>query len=162
MEGCAMAEGYKTRQRAVILELLKVHIGEHLTADEIATLLERYGRPVGKATVYRCLERLIAQGSVKKYQFGEGKSACFEYQSGIQPPHYHLKCAHCGALTHLECGYLDKLPEHVYKEHGFELDAAQIVLVGCCAQCAEKRRTQQEEKNSDEKSKKAEDPQGDE
>ncbi len=138
-----MAEGYKTRQRAVILEVLKAHSGEHFTAEEIATLLERYGRPVGKATVYRCLERLIEQGSVKKYQFGEGKSACFEYQPGPQPQHYHLKCAYCGALTHLECAYIDKLPEHVYKEHGFELDAAQIVLVGCCAQCADKRRAQQ-------------------
>ncbi len=135
-----MAEGYKTRQRAVILELLRAHGGEHFTAEEIVTLLERYGRPVGKATVYRNLERLIEQGSVRKYQFGEGKSACFEYQPGPLPEHYHLKCACCGALTHLKCDYIDKLAEHVHEEHGFELDAAQIVLVGRCVQCADKQR----------------------
>lgn len=156
-----MAGGYKTRQRAVVLELLKAHSGEHFTAEEIVTLLERHGRPVGKATVYRCLDRLIEQGSVKKYQFGEGKSACFEYQPGPLPQHYHLKCAYCGALTHLKCGYLDKLPEHVYKEHGFELDAAQIMLVGCCAQCAEKRRAQQEAEKNEQRQKHAGDTQED-
>lgn len=155
-----MAEGYKTRQRAVILELLRAHSGEHFTAEEIATLLERYGRPVGKATVYRNLERLIEQGSVRKYQFGEGKSACFEYQQGPQPQHYHLKCARCGALTHLRCDYIDKLSEHVYNEHGFELDAAQLVLVGCCAQCADKQRTLPGHQN-DEQRDCAQDTQGD-
>ncbi|MFV0496907.1 MAG: Fur family transcriptional regulator [Candidatus Fimivivens sp.] len=154
-----MTAGYKTWQRSAILALLKAHIGEHFTADEIATLLQRDSKSVGRATVYRCLERLMAQGCVKKYPFGEGKSACFEYHPEPQPQHYHLKCGNCGALTHLECNYLDKLSDHVYEAHGFELDAAQIVLVGCCITCSEQQRAQQEH---DEKAKKAQSPQGDE
>ncbi len=146
-----MSGDYKTRQRAVILELLRAHSGEHFTAEEIVTLLERYGRPVGKATVYRSLERLIEQGSVRKYPLGDGKSACFEYQPGPQPAHYHLKCVHCGALTHLKCEYIDKLSEHVYNEHGFALDVAQLVLVGCCAPCADARQAADANKDANKK-----------
>lgn len=152
-EAYLMAEGYKTKQRAFIVELLKEYRGRHLTAEEIATLLEQRGNAVGKATVYRCLERLIEQGGVKKYLFGEGKSACYEYQLGQQSPHYHLKCSQCGALTHLECEYLDSLPEHVYEHHGFTLDAAQIMLVGCCEQCTKKQQAQQEDKKDEKQEK---------
>ena len=131
-----MSDGYRTRQRAVVLALLKEHHGQHLTAEEIVALLDARGSAVGKATVYRCLERLIVQGNVKKYCYGEGKSACYEYQPEEGHVHYHLKCAHCGALSDLECAYLDRLPEHVYAHHGFTLDAAAIVLMGSCAECS--------------------------
>lgn len=138
-----MQEGYKTRQRAAILELLRARGGEHLTAKDIISELNRCGIPVGKATVYRSLQRLIEQGSVRKYNFGEGKSARFEYQP--EPQNYHLKCAYCGALIHLKCNYIDKLPEHVYQEHGFALDAEQIMLVGRCSQCGGINKTQGDE-----------------
>lgn len=135
-----MAEKYKTKQRAVIETLLKEYCGEHLTAEEIVSILEKRGSPVGKATVYRCLEMLIKQGAVKKYVFGEDKSACYEYQLGMAIQHYHLKCSHCGELTHMECDFLDKLPEHVFEHHGFALDPSQIVMVGCCEKCAQKNK----------------------
>lgn len=140
-----MAEGYKTKQRTFIVELLKEYHGRHLTAEEIVTLLEQRKNAVGKATVYRCLERLIEQGEVKKYSFGEGKSACYEYHLEQQTPYYHLKCSQCGAVTHMECKYLDSLQEHVYEHHGFTLDAAQIVLFGCCEKCTKKKQLQREE-----------------
>ena len=130
-----MAQQYKTRQRAIVEQLLKEHTGEHLTAEMITALLAKNGESVGKATVYRCLERLTEQGTVKKYVFGEGKSACYEYCAG--KPLYHLKCSHCGELTHLDCEFLDELPEHVFEHHGFTLDASQIVLVGKCQKCSE-------------------------
>ncbi len=129
-----MANTYKTRQRHMIEELLKAHNGEHLTADGIVSLLEKNGNSVGKATVYRCLEKMIERGEVKKYLFGEGKSACYEYQN-LPVLHYHLKCSVCGELTHLECEMLDRLPEHIFEHHGFKLDAVQTVLMGCCSKC---------------------------
>lgn len=131
-----MSQQYKTRQRAVVEQLLAEHTGEHLTAESIVSLLAEKGESVGKATVYRTLERLTEQGTVKKYLFGEGKSACYEYCAG--KPLYHLRCCECGELTHLDCEFLDELPEHVFEHHGFTLDSSQIVLVGKCAKCSEK------------------------
>ena len=134
-----MTQGYKTKQRAMIEKLLKENSGEHITADKIVTLLNEKGCAVGKATVYRCLERMIEQGTVKKYAFGEGKSACYEYQGECSASHYHLKCNVCGELTHLECDLLNSLPEHVLEHHGFKLDTVQTVLMGTCEKCGKNR-----------------------
>ena len=133
-----MGEGYKTRQRAMIEQLLKERAGEHLTADEITELLLSRGCRVGKATVYRCLDRLIERGEVRRYSFEGEKSASYEYQAGLTKPRYHLQCSKCGGIAHLECGVLDELPEHIMSHHGFRLDASQIVLVGCCQSCGAK------------------------
>jgi len=137
--GAFVAQNYKTRQRAVIEQLLKEKAGEHLTADDIALILSRRGYSVGKATVYRCLDRMMEQGCVKKYSFGEGESARYEYHADAQPLRYHLRCSHCGELLHLECRELDKLPQHIFEHHGFTLDVSQLVLVGCCEKCGSKR-----------------------
>ena len=130
-----MAQEYKTKQRAMIEKLLKENSGEHITAERIVVLLNEKGYTIGKATVYRCLERMIEQGTVKKYAFGEGKSACYEYQGDNSKIHYHLKCSICGELKHLECDLLNSLPEHVLEHHGFKLDAVQTVLMGICEKC---------------------------
>ena len=130
-----MAKDYKTKQRAAIEQLLKQHSGEHFTADEIIAELNKSGASVGKATVYRCLERMMEQGVVKRYAFNEDKSASYEYLPESSKASYHLKCCGCGEMTHLECDLLDTLPAHILEHHGFTLDAAQTVLMGKCEKC---------------------------
>ena len=58
---------YKTRQRDLILEVLKKQGNRHLTAQEVTDLLHKKGTAVGKSTVYRYLEKLAQDGIVKKY-----------------------------------------------------------------------------------------------
>ena len=130
-----MAQTYKTKQRAAIEAFLKEQAGKHLTADEISQALQQRGCAVGKATIYRCLERMIEQGVVKRYAFNEGDSASYEYHTDNAKIRYHLKCCGCGEMTHLECELLDSLPEHILEHHGFTLDAAQTVLMGQCEKC---------------------------
>lgn len=135
-----MAQNYKTRQRELIADLLMRHAGEHFTAAEITDMLLLEGAAVGKATVYRCLELMIAAGEVKKYAFGDGESACYEYQNKDEHLHYHLRCRQCGELSHMQCGYLDSLPQHVFEHHGFVVDPASLVLEGRCEKCSGKQR----------------------
>ena len=135
-----MAEGYRTRQRTLVLSLLKRLGDRHLTAEEISRYLAEEGNPVGKATVYRCLDRLVEQGTVRKFPLGEGESACYQYQTGECHSHYHLKCACCGALLHLECSYIDGMAEHLKATHGFLLDPSKIVLYGLCGKCAAEKK----------------------
>lgn len=67
-----MAEGYRTRQRTLVLSLLKRLGDRHLTAEEISRYLAEEGSPVGKATVYRCLDRLVEQGTGAQVSAGRG------------------------------------------------------------------------------------------
>ena len=51
--------GYNTKQGELILNLLKSSGGRHLTAEDISHILGERGCPVGKATVYRHLEKML-------------------------------------------------------------------------------------------------------
>jgi len=126
--------GYRTRQRELILERLRTAGDRHITAEELAEELR--GEGVGRSTVYRTLERLVEQGEVRRFRPGDG-GACYQFNdsTGSCREHHHLKCIKCGRLFHTECELLDELSEHVYSHHGFLLDRSRTVLYGLCADC---------------------------
>lgn len=129
-----MKEGYSTRQGAVILAYLEKNIGPY-TAEELAEALR--AQRVGKATVYRHLERLCEGGLVRRFFPAEGASASYQYVGGHGDcsRHYHMVCSRCGRLFHLDCHQLCTLTEHIEEQHGFLLDAERTILYGVCADC---------------------------
>lgn len=128
---------YKTRQRSQVLNCLIENKSKHLTADEIAGILKEQGNEVGKSTVYRTLEKLLEERSVRKYLCEEGKSACFQYVDSSENchQHFHLKCVKCERLIHLECDYLSDLEQHIFEHHKFTVDNTKTVLYGVCEDC---------------------------
>lgn len=134
-----MENSYTTRQGELILSFLKAEPGRHFTADDIMRALSESGKSVGKATVYRHLDKLIKSGEVRKYIVDEGSSACFEYIGNADEccEHYHLKCSVCGRLLHVKCGYLDEVSGHIFEHHGFTVSPEKTVLYGICGNCRE-------------------------
>lgn len=134
-----MENSYNTKQGELILSLLKTEQGKHFTADEIISLLAKDGKRVGKATVYRHLDKLIRSGEVRKYIVEEGMSACYEYvgHNHSCKSHYHLKCSSCGELLHVKCDYLDEVSSHILGHHGFVIQPEKTVLYGLCEKCRE-------------------------
>lgn len=129
--------GYKTRQRDLILEVLKKHGSGHLTVDEATALLNEKETTVGKSTVYRYLEKLTEEGVVKKFTVDGEKSVCYQYLESHEScsNHYHMKCEKCGKLIHMECDTMDKLTEHIFTHHNFHLNGAKCVFYGICDKC---------------------------
>ena len=111
--------GYNTKQGELITSLLKSSGGRHLTAEDISHILG-------------------------KFVLHDGESACYQYvgDSADCCNHYHLKCSECGKLLHVECGFLDKVAEHIFEHHGFTLSAENTVLYGVCAECAERQKNE--------------------
>ena len=68
---------YKTRQRALILQFLSDNRERHLSVDEVFDYLRAQQSPVGKSTVYRCLDRLVSQGRGGREVFGGGARSIF-------------------------------------------------------------------------------------
>ena len=128
---------YRTRQRSDILLCLENNSQKHLTADEITELLRNNGSTVGKTTVYRALDKLVSEGVVRKYDYGSGKSACYQFISESEAciEHFHLKCTVCGKLFHVECDFLNGISEHVFEHHRFSVDNTKTVLYGICEEC---------------------------
>jgi len=127
---------YRTRQSQIILNYMISHASEHVTVDEIFDALKKQGEAVGKTTVYRHVEKLVAAGSVRKYHLEGGTSACYQYhRSEACGEHFHLKCVSCGKLMHLNCEFMHEIDEHIFEHHGFRIDNTQTVLYGVCNQC---------------------------
>ena len=62
-----MNRSYHTKQRSIILDLLKANQDRHLTAEEMLELLNQNHTPVSKATLYRYLDMLVSQNAVRKF-----------------------------------------------------------------------------------------------
>lgn len=128
---------YKTKQREHILNYLKTNEKKHVTAEEIIEYFKSIENPIGKSTVYRYLDNLVAENIIRKYISQERGSACFQYIKNQEScnNHYHMKCIKCGALFHLECNEITDLQNHILQNHNFKLDICKTVLYGTCNNC---------------------------
>ena len=132
-----MKGAYRTRQQDELLEYLKETPGMHHTAAQIRDHFASREQSIGTATIYRQLERFVADGTVRKYLLDAGGSACYEYvpQSESCALHFHCKCEKCGRLIHLNCDELRQVREHLLERHGFSWNSWKTVFYGICDQC---------------------------
>ena len=131
---------YKTKQQELLLSCIKSMKNRHWTAEDVHNYFLEQGVSIGIATIYRQIEKFVAQGVVQKYFLGEQNAACFEYigdKCHKDVSHFHLKCEKCGKLIHLECHDLEQLSSHLMAEHGFALDAFRTVFYGVCQSCSQ-------------------------
>ncbi len=128
---------YSTRQKREMLSYLKGHEMEPYSVDDLVFRMQEQGEHIGRTTVYRYLEQLAEQGSVRKYQNAQGVT---QYQhvadSAACDSHFHMMCKSCGRLYHVSCELMDQLSQHIASEHNFRVDMRDTILVGVCARCA--------------------------
>ena len=115
---------YNTKQKEILLKFLRENSSEHITVQKIYNFMNNAGTPMGTATIYRQLDKLVEQGLVRKYLL-DGRSG----------EHYHLKCTSCGKLIHLDCNFLNDISKHILEHHGFIVDNSKTVFYGQCSEC---------------------------
>lgn len=134
---------YHTKQYDELLSYLSSIPGEHVTATDLYEYFRAKGHSISVATIYRQLERLIAEGLVAKYTVDSGSSACFTYigekQNCGQPVCFHCKCEKCGRLIHLHCDELAAIQAHILQHHGFTWEPSRTVFYGICDQCRQEK-----------------------
>ena len=130
---------YETKQRKILMEYLRSTAGAHITAGDVCGYFRERGSSIGQTTVYRQLEKMVAEGIVSKYLIDSSSPACFEYipeerQEQVQTC-FHCKCEKCGRLIHMHCDELAAIEEHLSREHHFYLDPLRTVFYGVCEEC---------------------------
>lgn len=125
--------GYKTRQRELVLEYLKTN-GEFHSADEIITALANEGHAVSKPTVYRSLERFVSEGSVTRLINNVGESALYRFAGGHEN-HLHMKCGSCQKTVCIAGDLFNNIEERFAAAHGFTINCANTVIRGTCSDC---------------------------
>ena len=128
---------YRTRQQVELIKYLRATPGQHYTAAQLREHFASGQKTIGATTIYRQLEKLEAEGVVRKYALGTGDSACYEYveQRDACAAHFHCKCEKCGRLIHLDCPELQEIRGHLKSAHGFSWDTGRTVFYGVCDQC---------------------------
>lgn len=130
--------GYNTAQKEKLMDFLISSREKHTSVQEISAYLRSEGTPVGTATIYRQLDKLVDKGIVRKFVIDGKTGACYQYIENDKEcrEHFHLKCLSCGRLIHLSCGQLMDINHHIAERHGFIVDPSQTVFYGRCADCS--------------------------
>lgn len=125
-----------TPQRQTVLQVFMDHPGEHLSAEDVHTILRAQNSEIGLATVYRSLELLDDLAILQKMEFGDG---CSRYEvSDIGPgehQHHHLICTKCGKVIEFQEDLLDDLEKTVAERCDFQIDDHQVKFFGFCNNC---------------------------
>lgn len=131
---------YNTRQKVLIIEMLKQNKHRHMTVEDMMFYFNVQKISVSRATLYRYLDVLVSTGDVKKYITGEGDKACYQFVDSETSckEHFHLMCIECGELQHLECHHVNEIIEHVENSHQFKVDPGRVVFYGLCENCSKK------------------------
>ena len=127
-----MKKTRNTRQRGVILDILR-KTDEHPTAEIIYREARRVLPNISLGTVYRNLNFLRDQGTVREIRPGEGGSSRFD---GTAAPHAHFHCVHCSALLDVPLPpALEGL--RIEEERISAVSVVDLHLIGSCCGCAE-------------------------
>ncbi|MFO1422731.1 MAG: transcriptional repressor [Candidatus Competibacteraceae bacterium] len=122
--------GYSTRQRAVILGILR-QAGQPLTAQDIRERASRDSAGIGLATVYRALKTFMTRGDVAQVEI-PGSPPCYEPTD--RGHHHHFICQHCRRVFDLP-GCVHDLEKLAPRD--FHVERHEIVLYGACASCGQ-------------------------
>lgn len=123
-----MSPKRNTRQRAAIEKAFD-KVQRPLSPAEVSDLSRKNVPNLGMATVYRALNEMIEEGSLRPVDL-PGQSRRYE-KSGLHH-HHHFHCTVCNRVYDLDGCMLKadlELPP------GFEVDGHDITLTGRCPDC---------------------------
>lgn len=127
---------YKTKQKELILDCIRLHQGSFITIKDVTEALRARHEKVGTATIYRNLDRLEEEGIITRCVIEDIDGVCYRYlQNSPENVYFFLKCEQCGDLSPIDCGELQHLYEHVIEHHHVRINPAKTVLYGLCEKC---------------------------
>jgi Fur family ferric uptake transcriptional regulator len=105
-----------------------------LSAQEIFDGVLARGDRIGIASVYRALETLEGLHLVHRVDIGDGV-ARYEKALPHGDHHHHLVCDDCGKVEPFADATLERALTRVAGQHGYSMDAHDVVLRGACGEC---------------------------
>lgn len=121
-----------TRQRLLVADALAA-VGRQVSAQDLYGRLRRRDPRIGRATVFRTLEALVAAGVARRL---EQDGHVYGYVACRPEHHHHLACDRCGRVEEIGEGYVTPVAERVAADLGFKIDDARLDFYGLCAACA--------------------------
>jgi Fur family ferric uptake transcriptional regulator len=123
--------GRVTTGRRAIVHALLAAPDHHVTADDVAAMVQADHPDVHLSTVYRTLEALERLGIVDRVGLGPG-GAVYHLTDHV---HHHLVCEECGSVTEVPASVLASLAVDLSERYEFRLSDHHLALRGRCRNC---------------------------
>ena len=120
-----------TKQRLAVAAAMS-SFEDFRSAQDIHELLARRGDPVGLATVYRTLQRMVDAGEVDLLRTEDGEAI---YRRCSDTHHHHLVCRTCGATVEVEGPAVERWTRAIAGEHGYDDVSHTLEIFGTCPAC---------------------------
>ncbi len=136
-----MAE-YQTQQKSQLLDYLARHADGALSMEEVADGLrsDLGDKAPGKSTVYRLVNRLVEEGTVRRFSAEDSRSSLYQIVGDKNcHQHLHMKCTQCGKLMHMNDEQSEKIIEQIFGSSDFAVNQEQTTLYGSCAECSKRK-----------------------
>ncbi len=129
--------GYRvTSQRLAVLRAVARE--PHLTADAVAETVRAELGAISLQAVYDVLAVLIDVGLIRRIQ-PAGSPARFEAR--VSDNHHHVICRTCGRTADVDCAVGTAPCLTAIDNRGYEIDEAEVIYWGRCAECQSLTRT---------------------
>lgn len=129
--------GYRTKNRQMILSYLRQNSNRTVCVNDIYGYLKENGMEVNLTTIYRYLDKLVAEKQLVKYASDQGDKACYHYIDKNKDclNQLHLQCKECGELFHVDPDFATIMEKEFQTKFGFKIDYSTSILHGTCNNC---------------------------
>lgn len=127
-----------TRPRRLIAERLieLAAEGRNFTTDELWQELREVEPKLGRATVFRAVEKLVEMGVLDRIEFSDGTH---HYRVCSSTHHHHLTCTQCHRVMEINICLPQEQLAAVGKQTNFKIEGHALTLFGRCEQCQDKQ-----------------------
>jgi Fur family transcriptional regulator, ferric uptake regulator len=134
------ARGYRsTPQRQKVLSIfMALAQGEHLSAEDLHSTLEKDGEHISLSTVYRTLHLMVFMGLLRELELAEGHKH-YELNRPLRD-HHHIVCVHCNQTLEFAEKSVAEIGEKTAKASGYHVLDCQLTLYGICSNCTNQQK----------------------
>lgn len=126
------AEGGRvTTGRRAIVQALMTAPDHHVTAEDVALLVQAEHPDVHLSTVYRTLDALERLGALGRLNLGPGP-AVYHLRDHA---HHHFVCESCGVVIELDDDVVAPWIQALADRHAVVVSPHQLTVTGRCADC---------------------------
>ena len=132
-----------TLQKAFIFDAVQ-KLKNHPTADDVYRAVSAVYPSISRATVYRVLNELAADGRISRIHVPKGADH-YDFRCH---PHRHCCCTVCGQVADVDVTNVPDLLGAVTDPHGFLITGYNLTYEGICPSCREKQENRNDRKEA--------------
>lgn len=123
-----------TRPRKLIAErLVKLaDDGEDFTTDDLWQELRQSEPRIGRATVFRSVEKLVDKGLLDRIEFADGTH---HYRVCGGTHHHHLTCTRCHRVVEVDLCLPHEQLDAIGDQNNFAIEGHSLSIFGRCKSC---------------------------